>query len=230
MQNVIECVIVYLHRKMHTTNVKGGKDILSEAIFGQLYEDKRTHRAGKIVEYDDKYKTYLLETPEGKSFNITSSQFRQNWIPIEQPQEVVKQEVEITKTGKKRYSGPTQEQKDEVNDMLATFMLVGAKYADSYQNDLITVKPDIQKRKFLLKIRHHTVFIVDCLFRNKTCRVWLKEYASDLMSWTVKPLSMKRYPTYTHNTAIEFPVENLQEVLDDLRAIVIQEMTEMEEK
>lgn len=215
---------------MHTLTQKGGKDKLSEGIFGQLYEDKRTHRAGTIVEYDDKYKTYLLESPDGKSFNITSSQFRLNWIPIEQPKEIVKPEVPIAKQGKKGYSGPTKKQKDEVNDMLATFMLIGSKYADSYENEIVTVKPELYKRRFLMKVRHHTIFIVDCLLRTKTCRVWMKEYASDLMSWTVKPLSMKRYPTYTHNTTVEFPIDNLNEVLDDLRAIVIQEMTEMEEK
>ena len=109
-------------------------------------------------------------------------------------------------------------------------MLVGAEYANSFENDIITAKPEIHKRRFLMKIRHHTVFIVDCMLRTKTCRVWLKEYASDLMSWTVKPLSMKRYPTYTHNTLVEFPIDTLTNVLDDLRAIVIQELTETEEK
>ena len=215
---------------MHTINEKGGKDKLSEAIFGQLYEDKRTHRAGKIVEYDEKYKTYLLESPDGKSFNITSSQFKSNWIPIEQPKEIVKPIVEVAKPSKKGYSGPSKEQKDEVKDILATFMLIGAKYADSFQNEIITAKPEINKRRFLMKLRHRTIFIVDCLIRTKTCRIWMKEYASDLMSWTVKPLSMKRYPEYRHNTTVEFPLDNLNDVLDDLRAILIQEMTEMEVK
>ena len=202
---------------------------MSEAIFGQLYEDKRTHRAGTIVEYDEKYKTYLLEAPDGKSFNITSSQFKSNWIPIEKSQEIVKPKVEVAKRGKKGYSGPTKEQKDEVNDMLATFMLIGNEYANSFGNEIITVKPELYKRRFLMKIRHHTVFIMDCLLRNKTCRVWIKEYAGDLMSWTAKPLSMKRYSGYNHNTAVEFPLDNLSDVLDDLRAIVIQELTETEE-
>ena len=203
---------------------------MSEVIFGQLYEDKRTHRAGTIVEYDEKYKTYLLEAPDGKSFNITSSQFKSNWIPIEQPQEILKPEVEEADVGKSPYKGPTKEKKDEVNKMLTSFLLIGSEYANSFDNEIITAKPEIHKRRFLMKIRHHTVFIVDCMLRNKTCRVWMKEYASDLMSWTVKPLSMKRYPGYTHNTLVEFPIDNLNEVLDDLRAIIIQELTETEER
>ena len=201
-----------------------------EVIFGQRYADRRTHRTGMLLSYDDKYKTYLLESQDGKTFNITSSQFNKNWEQTDEVVEVEPIEAEPVKVGKKRYSGPSEEQKDELNKVLETFFLVGKEYVDEFQNEIITIKPEPYKRRFLMKVRHHTVFVMDCLLRQKNCRAWLREYVSDLMSWTVKPISIKRYAGTNMNTAVEFPLENLKDVLDDLKAIVIQDMTEMEEK
>ena len=205
-----------------------------EVEFGQTYEDMRTHRAGVLLEYDEKYKTYLLETLEGTSFNITSSQFNKNWRKIgvayiRAP--VVNTDIEVyehnTKSG---YKGKSEEDEQEVNKILETFMLSASTYADSFENPIISAKPEISKRRFKMKVRHHTVFIMDCLLRTKTCRVWIKEYASDLMSWTVKPLHMRNYVGYRHNITLEFPLEVMENVLDDLRGIVITEMTESEVK
>lgn len=209
---------------------KGGKTVSVEVIFGQRYADRRTHRTGTLISYDDKYRTYLLESLDGKSFNITSSQFNKNWELTEEVVEVEPIEVEQAEVSKARYTGPSEEKKEELNKTLETFYLVARNYVDEFQNEIITIKPEPHKRRFLMKVRHRTVFIVDCLLRQKNCRVWLREYASDLMSWTVKPISIKRYAGTNHNTTVEFPLENLNEVLDDLKAIVIQDMTEMEEK
>ena len=201
-----------------------------EANFGQRYVDRRTHRVGILLEYDEKYKTYLLESQDGKTFNITSSQFKQNWEQTEEEVEVEPIKAEPAKVGKKRYKGPPEEQKDELNKILETFFLVGKAYVDEFQNEIITIKPEPYKHRFLMKVRHHTVFIADCMLKKKVCRVWLREHISDLMSWTVKPISVKRYPGTNMNTTVEFPLEKLKDVLDDLRAVVIQDMTEMEEK
>lgn len=209
---------------------KGGKTVSVEVIFGQRYADRRTHRTGTLISYDDKYRTYLLESQDGKSFNITSSQFNKNWEVSEEDVEVEPLEVEEAKVGKARYTGPSEEKKQELDKTLETFFLVAKKYVDDFSNEIITIKPEPNKRRFLMKVRHRTVFITDCLLRQKHCRVWLREYVGDLMSWTVKPVSMKRYNGSKLNTTVEFPLEKLNEVLDDLKAIVIQDMTEMEEK
>lgn len=201
-----------------------------EANFGQRYADKRTHRSGILLEYDEKYKTYLLESQDGKAFNITSSQFKQNWEQTDEVVDVEPVEAEPAKVGKTRYKGPPEEAKAELNKILETFFLVGKEYVDEFQNEIITIKPEPYKRRFLMKVRHHTVFVVDCMLRQKNCRVWIRDYVSALMSWTVKPISIKRYSGTNMNTTVEFPLENLKNVLDDLKAIVIQDMTEMEEK
>ena len=45
-------------------------------VIGQIYEDRRTKKKGKLIERDEKYKTLLLETSEGKSFNVSYGGFK----------------------------------------------------------------------------------------------------------------------------------------------------------
>ena len=223
------CYSIFVQNSTHKSR-KEAKTKVNEEIFGQRYADRRTHRSGVLLEYDSKYKTYLLESQDGKTFNITSAQFNKNWKLTDEVAEVEPIEAEQAEVGDKRYKGPSEEQKNELNKILETFFLIGKEYVDEFQNEIITIKPEPYKRRFLMKVRHHTVFIMDCMLRQRNCRVWLREYISSLMSWTVKPISIKRYPGTNMNTTVEFPLENLKEVLDDLTAVVIQDMTEMEEK
>ena len=198
--------------------------------FGQTYEDRRTHRSGKLLEFNEKFKTYLLESSDGKTFNITSAQFKNNWRMIEQEevQEIVEPEVEEVETREPTYTGPTEEQKKELDDFLANALLLGSNYADSFDNEVVTAKVEPNKRIFRIKVKSTVVFDMTILLHKHLCRVWLDEYDNKRISWTNKPISVKKYPDIRRCYASEFEANKLPEVLEDLKPIVIDKMVEIE--
>lgn len=201
-----------------------------DATFGQTYEDRRTHRSGKLLEYNEKYKTYLLESSDGKTFNITSAQFKNNWrlVEKEEVQEIVEPEVEEVEVKKATYSGPTEETKKELNEFLTSTLLLSSKYADSFNNEIITSKIELAKRRFKIKVRNVVVYDVDILLHKHICRVWLNEYDNKRVSWTNKPIVVKKYPYPRRCYTSEFEANKLPEVLEDLRGLVIDKMAEIE--
>lgn len=235
MQFISIYVIVYLSRDRQENDRKEVTTLSVKADFGHTFQDRRTKRLGKLLEYDEKFRTYLLESPDGKTFNITSSQFKLNWEEVADTvkEELVKPEVEKAKVSKKRYSGKSEEEKEQLNKVLETFFLVALDYSKQFEEiEILYIVPQIKKRRFLIKIRHHTIFVVDMLLRRSVIRVWMKEHQSDIMSWTAKPLCLKQYPDYytTLPMAIEFTLNDLQTVLDDLKPLLLNELTEREVK
>lgn len=202
----------------------------TEVNFGQTYEDRRTHRSGKLLEFNEKFKTYLLESSDGKTFNITSAQFKNNWRIIEQEevQEIVEPEVEEVEVKESNYKGPSEEKQRELNDLLVNTLLLGSKYADSFGNEIITAKIEPNKRHFKIKVRSTIVFEVTILLHKNICRVWLNEYDNKRVSWTNKPICNKKYPYPRRCYTSDFDVHKLPEVLDDLKGIVLDKLVEIE--
>lgn len=48
-------------------------------IIGQMYEDRKTGKKGRLDSRNEKYKTLMLVGEDGKSFSISNSTFRSNW-------------------------------------------------------------------------------------------------------------------------------------------------------
>ena len=46
---------------------------------GQMYEHRKTHKAGVLESRDEKFKTLMFRDAEGKSFNVTYSTFHSAW-------------------------------------------------------------------------------------------------------------------------------------------------------
>jgi len=65
-------------------------------VIGQMYEDRRTKKRGKLVERDEKFKTLLLESDDGKSFNITFGGFKSNWRKVDEPEQTVEEAMTET--------------------------------------------------------------------------------------------------------------------------------------
>lgn len=204
---------------------------MTEIVFGKIYEDRRTHRSGKLLEYNEKYKTYLLESSDGKTFNVTSPQLKNNWRIIEQEevQEPVKPEVEkaVVKTVK-RDTTKTKEQSKELNDLFTSSTIYINDYVQSFKNDNVSMyicKP-ITKNTIRVRTGYWVVFDITILVRFKKCRIWLNEYDFNKVVWTNKPLTMKQYPGSNKNYVVEFMLEDLPQVLDDLRPIVLDALVE----
>lgn len=206
---------------------------MTEIVFGKIYEDRRTHRSGKLLEYNEKYKTYLLESSDGKTFNVTSSQLKNNWRVVEQTevQEPVKPKVEKTKA---KPVEPKKEEKSdegskELNDLFTSSTIYINDYVQSFKNDNVSMyicKP-ITKNTIRVRIDYWVVFDVTILIKRKRCRVWLSEYDFNKTKWSNKPLCMKQYPGTNKNFVVEFDLENLPKVLEDLRPVVLDKLAEI---
>lgn len=202
-----------------------------QIVFGMTYEDKRTHRSGVLISYSDKYKTYLMESSDGKSFNVTSSQFKVNWRLVEtaEVKEEVKPEVETVKVEPAKvksgttYKGPTEEQKKELNDLYTEAVKLGQKFIESFDNDALALKLVPDKNMFRVRINYNIISDIYVMTKFKKVRVWLTEEDcnSFLSSCSIKPMSAKQYPYTGRCYALEFGLTDLNVVLEDLRPIVV---------
>lgn len=208
-----------------------------QIVFGMTYEDKRTHRSGVLISYSDKYKTYLMESSDGKSFNVTSSQFKVNWRLVEtaEVKEEVKPEVETVKVEPAKvksgttYKGPTEEQKKELDNVFAEAVLLGQKFISSFENDALALKIVPTKNMFRLRIGYNIVTDIYILVKFHKIRVWFNETDcnSFLSSCSIKPISTKQYPYTGRCYAVEFDVADLSTVLEDLRVIVLDNLVKL---
>lgn len=197
-----------------------------QIVFNKTYEDRRTHRSGKLLEYNEKYKTYLLESSDGKTFNVTSSQFKINWRLIEEAevQTEVKPEVEPAevKTGT-TYTGPTEEKKKELNDVYTDAVLIGSKFIDSFMNDAVAIKLVPRKNMFRVRVDRHIVFDVQVMVKYNKFRLWLfeEDFNAQITNSSKQSLSTKQYPYSGNAYTIEYNLIDLADVLEELRTVVL---------
>ena len=205
---------------------------MTDIVFGKIYEDRRTHRSGKLLEYNEKYKTYLLESSDGKSFNVTSAQLKSNWRMIEadEVKEPVKPEVEkvVVKTVK-RDTTKMKEQSKELNELFSSSTIYINEYVQSFQNTNVqmSIRKPISKNTIRVRINRFVAFDVQIMVKCRQFRVWMSEYAFNKASWSKKPLAMKQYPGSNKNYIVEFGLEDLPQVLDDLRPVVLDKLVEV---
>ena len=204
---------------------------MTEIVFGKIYEDRRTHRSGKLLEYNEKYKTYLLESSDGKPFNVTSTKIKNNWRMIEEEevQEQIKPEVEKAEIKPARYKGKSDEEKKELNDLFTSSTIYINDYVQSFKNQHVqmNIRQPISKNTIRVRIDYWVVFDVQIMVKSKKCRIWMDEYSFNKASWIKKPLAMKQYPGTNKNYTVEFGLEDLPQALEDLRPIVLDKLAEI---
>lgn len=64
-------------------------------IIGTTYENRKTKKRGVLESREEKFKTLMMRDNEGKSFNITYSNFKSNWRKY-QGEDVIKTSSQIT--------------------------------------------------------------------------------------------------------------------------------------
>ena len=188
--------------------------------FGKTYEDKRTHRQGKLLEYNEKFKTYLLESSNGQTFNVSSSQFNINWIEIAEPRVVNREQANES----------IKEKSKELNQKFVDLVLIASKFVDKFNNHDVTVKAIHDKYRLKFFIRTHVVFDMDIRLRNGFCRVWLNAVDNDAMTWTATPLSVKYYENSCRNYITEFELDQFDTVLNDLSILIVDRLNKEEKE
>lgn len=201
-------------------------------MFNRMYEDRRTHRSGKLLEYNEKYKTYLLESSDGKTFNVTSSQFKINWRIIEQAevQEEIKPEVKPAKVKKdSTYKGVSDEKQKELDSTYTGAVMMCSDYIKSFENDAVAVKLAPKKNMFRVRIDKHIIFDVQILVKSGKYRLWLyeKDFNALINTCSVQPLSTKQYPYERNAYTMEFEISSLQTILEDMRTVVLDHLVEI---
>lgn len=132
---------------------------------GQIYEDRRTKKRGKLLERDEKYKTLLMESDDGKSFNITYGGFKSNWRKIDEEVPTIEQameEVEVPEEPVKVEKPKKESVKKEVNTsdkitFFGEYLQKVAQLAEKF-NSGVVVCPSEKKFMVTLKVNNAKLF------------------------------------------------------------------------
>ena len=203
---------------------------------GQIYEDRRTHKRGKLLERDEKYKTLLLEADDGKSFNITYGGFKSNWRKVDEPVQTIEEaleEVEVSaeiaepvveisvsdkhKSEKQKFAKKTTEAKS-----MSDFADIFNSFVASFNSEKVSTKI-VTNRKG--KSDYATVI----LGRNRLVELYLRSRGN---FWIIMPefvYTQKKTVELSNVTAktkgkiscaIEW--ESLGQFLEDLRPLIVE--------
>ena len=203
-------------------------------IVGHIYEDRRTKKKGKLIERDEKYKTLLLETSDGKSFNVSYGGFKSNWRSVDEHVETVEEameEIEIPEQPKKeKVEKPVKKRKErELNPGFESAILKMMDYAKTFNNPDIIIDVDAKKHKILFKINStkHKLFNVNYQVRKDRFQIAVNDVFLKRIKDNDYVKSIKYHETWV-NTRYEFmlDVDKLDMFLDDARQYVIDFMSD----
>ena len=155
-------------------------------VIGQMYEDRRTKKKGKLVERDDKYKTLLMESEDGKSFNVSFSGFKSNWRSVDAVEPTIEEameEVEVPEDAIQVDVTPKQTKKKldpedkQVNEVFENTLLHMLEYAKSFGNPDIEIGADMvkHKKRIILRLCHKKVFNINYKTRKDEFEVCVDE-------------------------------------------------------
>lgn len=192
-------------------------------IIGQIYEDRRTKKRGKLIERDDKYKTLLLESEDGKSFNISFGGFKSNWRSVDEPIETLEeamQEVEIPEEPEVK---PVKQKKERnISEGLESAVLKLLEYVKSFSNSSLKTGTIPKKRMVFVKTLRRRLFIVTYLTRTKKYKIYVPETLFLLIKDNAYVQDTEYHDNWI-NTKYQFliPEDKFDTFLDDVRDYVI---------
>lgn len=147
-------------------------------IIGQMYEDRRTKKRGKVVQRDEKFKTLLMESPDGKSFNISYGGFKSNWRIVDEPEETLEEVpipenvepvIEVPKAEKRKYK------ERDVSEGLEKATLRLLDYAKDFNDNRVVAKVTPEKRRIALKVSSRRMFVISYNVRSEDFQVCVNE-------------------------------------------------------
>lgn len=214
---------------------------------GQIYEDRRTKKKGKLIERDNKFKTLLMESEDGKSFNITFGGFKSNWRKVDEPEQTVEEamqeevpEEQITvKTPVKRKSAnhsvkkkpKTTIQKDDVNPAFEEAIKVLVNYVDTFNSDKLNVSPKFDRDFIAVKIGLRKFIEVFRRQRTDHYTIACKEDVAKMVNNLKYVHGVNYYKTRKPlNYAFNVSIDDFDTFLEDFRPFVVNMLSRVVEE
>ena len=140
-------------------------------IIGQTYEDRRTKKQGKLLERDEKFKTLLMQSHDGKSFNISYGSFKSNWRSCEEPEETIEESLtevevpeEIPEVVTEVIEPVKQERKKQAERQVSSgyeeVTLKVIEYAESFNDVKVSSGAVPNKRRVTIKVDNQRIFVL----------------------------------------------------------------------
>jgi len=205
-------------------------------VIGQMYEDRRTKKRGKLIERDNKFKTLLMESKDGKSFNITFGGFKSNWRKIDESiqtvEEAMQEEVPEEQISLQTKEAPVKKNKTktktrkpqaprQINIVLEETMLHILDYAKSFNSTKISTGIEPKKRNIRLKVDNTRMFILTYMARRDKFMVCLHERIF-LQLRNKDYVSEAKFNESWQTMKYSFIIEDdeLDDFLDDMREFI----------
>ena len=198
-------------------------------VVGQVYEDRRTKKKGKLVSRDEKFKTLLMESEDGKSFNISYGGFKSNWrsidVPVETIEEAMKEvEVPEEKPKEKPKTKKVKVAKTPVSETLEGYLTVFETFIRSFNSDKMSLNI-MMERKSARKSPYVTVKIgnsaIATLYLRTSgyFRVIMQEVVYSHVKWSVK---FPKVVSNNKNVNCRLMCEDLGRFLEDTRPFIVE--------
>ena len=208
-------------------------------VIGQMYEDRRTKKKGKLVERDDKYKTLLMESEDGKSFNVSFGGFKSNWRSCESEETTIEEEmeeVEVPEEPVEEVVEPKKKPRKKPAERQASHGLEDATlrildYVKSFNNEDVVSGLVPDKRRISVKAGRNRVLVVTHMTRKDNYQVSVTES----LFLSIKDKKYVKQPKYNENWNIgvkytfTIDLDKLETLLEDLRMPIINSMCKEEE-
>lgn len=163
---------------------------------GQMYEHRKTHKAGVLESRDEKFKTLMFRDAEGKSFNVTYSTFHSAWRKYagdasiqtstqkeEEKSQKKEKAVKAEKTVKEKAKKPVLSQKEKVQMVMAI--------KDIVENVLEEKKVEGQ----VVKVTYRGAITIKCRRRN-AIEIWVKYDADTVDVYVTDKLALDKDLSY----------------------------------
>lgn len=207
-------------------------------IIGQMYEDRRTKKTGKLIERDEKYKTLLFESPDGKTFNTSYGTFKSNYRKCEMPKEEIIEEIEQVEDVKKvepvceenteePVKKPRKKRAEaELSELYVSTTMCLLAYAESFKNPAIQIKSIPKKNINYIKAGRRRIVDVTSRLRDNTYIVCMSEEMYTKIKDFKYIDNQKFHENWHLKMCFTVPVERFDDFLENCRDYIINFMCE----
>ena len=197
-------------------------------VIGATYEDRRTKKKGKLIERDEKYKTLLLESSDGKSFNITFGSFKSNWRKVDEPEQTVEEAMEEIPEANIEPEKVEKKPKKEVIEDDEFFESTYDKfvaYAESFNTGKVNISSYSKKKNkndfICIKLGRNK--FIDFYFRARGY-FWLMmpEFVYTQTKWSVKLENVVNTPKNRREISCRLEYDDIEKFLSDIRPAIVE--------
>lgn len=221
-------------------------------IIGQMYEDRRTKKCGKLISRDEKCKTMMFEAPDGKCFISSYSSFKSNMRKkIENEEEVIKEAYEdalvqedilsstddsvaveediSTESEEVELAEPVHRKAHKphrVSEITENVTLKLLDFAKSFNNPRVNLTVRTAKRLNMLFVDKRAVFDLYPVNRKNQFKCFIKEDVYRDTDWDLEFVEVFRHPTYSKPICVYGNYADFDKFLEKLRPYVIERLSD----